>query len=335
MSETNSTIVMGVDAGGSKTKAVLASVDGVLSEGLAGPGNHQGPGGFEAALTEIQRSMEACLTAGSFHLEDVAYTILGVAGADFPEDYVRINHALSSWFGDRPFTVVNDAEIALMAGSRTGVGIVTVLGTATNVFGINSAGKRLGVGGLGFPFGDLGGAIDLVPRVLHCAFRSAEGRGPKTRLESAILEALDLPDVHALRRTMYFSEHPEEYQRLAPLVFLVAQAGDRVAQDVLIEMGTKAGESAGACARGLEMVDGPVEMVLSGSLWTGPGPYLVDAFTLNVHRYAPAAVVRPSPLEPVAGAIRLAWERLDAAVNWERMLPTLKLLAVGSPEGTG
>ena len=326
---------MGVDAGGSKTKAVLANADGVLSQGLAGPGNHQGPGGFEAALTEIQRSMEVALTAGSFRLQDVAYTILGVAGADFPEDYARINRALSSWFGDRPFTVVNDAEIALMAGSRTGVGVVTVLGTATNVFGINLAGKRLGVGGLGFPFGDLGGAIDLVPRVLHAAFRSAEGRGPKTRLESAVLEALGVPDFHALRRRMYFSEHPEEYQRLAPLALLVAQAGDRVAQDILIEMGTKAGESAGTCAQGLEMADGPVEMVLSGSIWTGPGPYLVDAFTLSAHRYAPAAEVRLSPLEPVAGAVRLAWEHLDDAVNWDRMLAALRLLAVGSPAASG
>ncbi len=325
---------MGVDAGGSKTKAVLANAGGVLSEGLAGPGNHQGPGGFDAAMTEIRRAMEVCLTAASFGLEDVAYTVLGVAGADFPEDYARINNALSSWFGGRPFAVVNDAEIALLAGSPTGVGVVTVLGTATNVFGINSAGERMGIGGLGFPFGDLGGAVDLVPRILHCAFRSAEGRGPQTRLESEVLQALGLPDIQALRRRMYFSGRPEDYHILAPLVFSVAQEGDLVAQDLLIEMGTKAGESAGACARGLEMAKGPVEMVLSGSIWAGPGPYLVDGFTLGVHRYAPAAVLRASPLEPVVGAIRLAWQRLHESVSWEQALSALQLL-VGTPEPTG
>lgn len=300
-------IVIGVDAGGSKTDAVVASPSAVLGYGRGGSGNHQGEAGFERAMAEIRGALDRALAAAGLGAEDVAGAVLGVAGADFPEDYAHITESLGDWFASAAFRVVNDADVALAGGSESGFGVVVVCGTATNVVGLARDGKRLTVGGLGYEFGDLGGAADIIPAVLHHAFRSYEGRGPKTALESAVLACLGVDGFEALSRALYFRTLAlETFHGLVPVAFEVAREGDRVAQDLLLNIGRAMGESAAAAVRRLGLSGEPVEVVMAGSVWDGPAPALQDGFREAVHREAPHAVfVRPR-LPPVAGAVRMA-----------------------------
>ena len=301
---------VGVDGGATNTVALVSDGARVLGRGTAGPSNHQVVG-MESAALAVAEAVAVALRLSATAAGDVSQAVLGMAGADFPEDLAGLTAALGKVLAFA-FSVVNDAEIALTAG-RTGSGPTAVLvlaGTGTNVLGRHRDGFAFHIGGLGYPLGDLGGGADLVKMALHQAFRADEGRGPATTLAQVIPLALGVPDFSTLAADLYFGRIDEwTLGLLAPLIFQEAGRGDRVCQDLLVTMGTRLGESAGAAAARLLAHDpdgGPVEVVLAGSLWFGSHPLLQDAFHLALHRTTVEAWSHVSNVEPVVGALMAA-----------------------------
>lgn len=299
-------IYLGVDGGGTKTLAVLVQDGVVLGQGLAGPSNHEAEGGLSQAVKAIQVAIYGALAQSSVTPDAISQAVLGLAGADFPEDFQLLTDGLQPLFGQVPFKVVNDAEVALAGGARSGTGIVVICGTGTNVWGLAPDGRSEHVGGNGYEFGDWGGGIDLARAVLHHAFRSHEQRGPKTQLELAVLEALGFADYAHLAHALRFRMEPYRFLALAPLCFRIADAGDVVAQKILTDMGHALGQSAVGCAKILNMTQEPVEIVMAGSVWLGSARQLVDAFLDTLKQSLPLADAHFPDLSPVAGAALLA-----------------------------
>lgn len=313
-------LYLGVDGGGTKTAAWVADRHGIQGRGLSGGSSHQGLP-LEEVVTHIQQAVDEALKAADAVEGDVAGVVFGLSGADYPEDFVKLEAALTPIARGRPFNVVNDTEVALVGGSGSGWGVVTLCGTGTNVLGRAPSGETFHIGGMGYEFGDYGGGGDLIRTALHHAFQGAEGRGPATRLTPVVLEVLEAPNYYELSRWLYLRKLPRgKLRELAPLVFVLAQEGDQVAQDILIRMGTALGHSAGAAVRRLKTDYGvsdqeTVEVVMAGSVWGGPHPLLQDAFRLAVHRYAVNVDVHPAFMEPVAGAVLMAAELAKGPVQ--------------------
>jgi N-acetylglucosamine kinase-like BadF-type ATPase len=203
--------------------------------------------------------------------------------------------------------VVNDAEIALYAGSERGWGIVAIAGTGGNILGKTPEGVIRQVGGLGYEYGDYGSGIDMARDVLHHAFRSAELRGPKTSLERTVLNAFGVADFPTLSRAIYLQKIvPEAFLMLAPLCFQAAREQDAVAIDILQRQGIAIGESIVGCARLLKLETVALDVVLAGSLWLGTAPHMREALRDVVNRDLPLAQVQLSELRPVAGAALMA-----------------------------
>ncbi len=111
--------VIGIDAGGTKTVALLADADGhVLAEGRAGAANLHTEGELE--VEKILHTVIDLATDG----RDVTLSAvcLGIAGVD-REDDARIIRGIMRRMGYRSNTViVNDAMIALVAGAGASPG---------------------------------------------------------------------------------------------------------------------------------------------------------------------------------------------------------------------
>lgn len=301
---------LGVDGGGTKTEALLVSDRAILGFSRGGPSNHQGVG-LDSAARAVVETIQGALDQAGLSWDAVdGGAVLGLAGADFPEDIARLTEALTPHVSVMPFQVVNDAEIALSAGTPAGFGIAAIAGTGGNVFGRNRAGVKRQVGGLGYEWGDYGSGIDIAREVLHHAFRSAERRGPKTQLEPLVLEMLGMPDYEALSRAIYFREMPAmHFIVLAPLCFQAAAAGDAIAASILVRTGEAIAESVAGCARLLDMAQEPVDVVLAGSLWLGVAPHMKEAFAGLLAEQLPLARARVTDLRPVAGAALMAMEQ--------------------------
>lgn len=299
---------LGVDGGGTKTEVVLASEEGVVGYGLGGPSNHQVVG-MDGAINEVNQLVHRIMDDADIRQSELDRVVLGLAGADFPEDIEALTDRLRQVFGAVPFVVVNDAEIALKAGTDQPFGVVAVAGTGANVFGKNAQGRSLHIGGLGFEYGDLGSGIDIAREVMHYAFRSVEERGVKTILEDLVLQMMGQPDYEHLRHAMYFHEIPEfAFLVLAPLCFQAAAQGDQVAIDILSRQGAAVAQSVTGMGKLLGMLGQPCDVVMTGSLWLGQAPHFREEFLRSLHGDWPQASAQITVFKPVVGAVLMACE---------------------------
>lgn len=297
--------VIGVDAGGTKTVAALATADGrVLARASTGPANYQMVGRSEAG----QRLREVIESVRGDH--EIAAVALALAGLDRPRDE-SVLRAVVAELSVGPFEIVNDAYAVLRAGSQTGVGIAVVSGTGCNVVGIGADGKRDRVGGLCWELGDFGSATDIGVSGLRAAFRGADGRGPATSLGERIVAELGLARLDDMvDRLAADSEAPFETGELAPVVFAAAEDGDGEARSILRRAGSDLGASVALLARRLFEPGQSYDLVLGGAvLQHGSCDVMRDALVEG----APGA--RPTVLrvEPVVGAVLLALDHVSRA----------------------
>ena len=321
---------VGVDGGGTKTDVLVVSQDRVLGFGHGGPSNHEAVG-MDGAIATTEAVIRDALGQAGLDSSDVSRMVLGLAGADFPEDIQRLDTGIRQAFPDTPLEIVNDAEIALVAGAPEGWGIAAIAGTGTNAFGKTPSGRRRQLGGLGYEWGDFGSGIDIASAVMHHAFRSAQRRGPKTALEPMVLAMLGQPDYDALARAMHFHEIPAlAFLVVVPLCFQIAAQGDEVAQNILSRAGAAIAESVQGLAMQLAMEQEAVPVVMAGSLWLGQAPHMKEAFFERLAQGLPSAKPRITALKPVAGAALMAFEGqgVDCAPLREALLNDTRLSGV-------
>jgi N-acetylglucosamine kinase-like BadF-type ATPase len=309
--------VLGVDAGASKTLALVAEETGVIRGfGRAGPGNHQTVG-LENAIAAIRSAcMEAFLQAGTQAPVEVG--VFGLAGADLPEDFALLTRAMESLALAKKVRVENDTMVALRAGTSRSWGVVVVCGAGFNAAGIAPDGRTFRFLGLGWISGDWGGGWDIAREAIRAVARARDGRGSPTLLTSLILEFFGFTSVEALISALYHRRLPEEkILEIVPLVFEAAWQGDTVAQKILIRLGEEVGIAAGTVIRKLALERTDVEVILAGGVFKGKGPLLLDTINQMVHRVAPNARISLPKYAPVVGAVLLALETLKGALDQE------------------
>ena len=319
---------VGIDGGATKTACWVADEAGLRGAGRSGPAAWR----IKGLADHVEEALTEALKSAGARGGDDAVAVLGLSGADFPEDFVELTDAVRPVMQGMPFRVVNDTEVALVGGSARGWGVVSICGSGTNCLGRYPDGRTFTIGGMGYD-GDYGGGGELAAAAVAHAFRADQGRGPATVLRDWVLDVVKLPDYAALSRGIHLERPigPAERQSLSRLVFRAAAAGDGVAQDMLVRMGEALGATAGAAAARLTPPGADlVEVVQAGSVWLGPHPLMRDAFQLAVHRYTTAVDIHLALSEPVAGAVLLAAG--DAGVPLERLregLPTWEEEAMG------
>ncbi len=309
--------VLGVDAGASKTSAVVADETGrVAGEGRAGPGNHQVVG-LQAALEEMARAAHQALRAGGVR-PPVDQAVLGLAGADLPRDFQLLIPAVQGLGLAQRVRVENDTLIALRAGTTRTWGVVVVCGAGFNAAGISPSGTTFRLPGLGWMSGDWGGGTQIAQEMIRLVCRAWDGRGRPTKLQPLVLQALGVPSVPQLIDELYQLSLGlpakldwQKLHTLVPLLFEAAGDGDDVAQGLVVQIGKEVGVTAVAIIRRLDLAETDVEVVLAGSVFRGKGPLLVDTATDVIRQAVPRAQVRRLDVEPVAGAVLWALEELD------------------------
>lgn len=305
-------LVLGIDAGGTKTLAAVADMNGrVLGLGRAGCGNFQGNGKSFARI-EIANAIEQAIKAASANPGDIIAAGYGVAGADREADFDIVREILDPIDPSGAFVLCNDTTLALRAGTRDGIGVASVAGTGSNTMGFNAAGEHVKVGGFGPFSGDQGSSADLIWKAIVACFREADGRGPKTLLSKLIAEELGVPTAVDIVELTYFDSERSEYRfnGLAPLVFRAAKMGDRVAREILRKTGRECAANILSCMKRL-FPDRreAVPLVLGGSVFQkGEDPAMVDALSVAVRRIYPNVRIIRLADEPCVGALILAYD---------------------------
>lgn len=295
--------VLGIDAGGSKTVALVTDANGaVVGEGRAGGANLQTEGELqvEKVLHEvIERAMNGRYTPPEA-------VCLGMAGVD-REDDGRLIRDIMRRLGFRQNTlIVNDALIALVAGAGANPGVVVISGTGSIAFGVSHRGLAARAGGWGPTLGDEGSGYWIGRRALEAVVRDVDGRGPKTALTERVLEFFSLSRPDLLVSEIYHQPHGRRaIASLAPEVDRARLEGDLVAGEIMTDAANELATAAGSVITRLDMRGEQFPILLAGGMLKR-SEWLAAEVLRRMAEVAPRSEVLPLTEEPVIGAVRLA-----------------------------
>jgi N-acetylglucosamine kinase-like BadF-type ATPase len=301
--------VLGIDAGATKTEAVLADENGAILLKVRGPGAN-----FQLfAEDEVEfviQNLGSQLLAGQKGMADAL--CIGMAGAGREQDF-RIMQGILDRIGlARRNVVTNDALIALVAGAGERYGVVLIVGTGAAAFGIDRSGRTARAGGWGPLLGDEGSAYWMGLRALRSIVRAHDGRSAKTTLEAPILARLGVDRVDALVHRIYRELAREEIAALAPVVQQAADVGDGEAQAIIDEAIREFVRAVESVIGRLDLAGEEFRLVLSGGLFKAV-PVLRQDFEKIIKKVAPWAKVEELKVEPARGAVSLALERVRSS----------------------
>ena len=291
-------LVVGIDAGGSKTRAFAVDREGaVVGRGAGGGANllssPDPAGSIAAALAE---------SLGPAKPEAV---VLACSGGDRPADREKGRAILTQLVGPAVrIDVTHDAIAALYAGNPAGCGVVLISGTGSIAFGRNDEGDERRAGGWGYLIGDEGSAVWLGLEGLRAAAHHTDGRGAGTVITAHVLRELGVQSFMEVIPELYGRPHP------APAILAAVRAVGRAAAEAdaiavsIVQRGAHAlARAASIVAAELRLEDGPV--YLAGGAFESL-PSLERAVRGELLRMLPRATVEPVSEEPAMGAARLA-----------------------------
>jgi glucosamine kinase len=286
--------VLGLDIGGSTTRARLVADGALMAEATAASASLTAAGRQQAsaALADLLGQLPE-LTG---RLDAVC---AGAAGARTEPQTTDFLHAtLAPLTRAGRVLVVDDASLILPAAGLTD-GIALIAGTGSIAAG-RWQGQTGWAGGWGYLLGDEGSGYWLVRGAIRALLaRRARGE-PAGELGRSLLAAAGAADADDLRAAFYREPAPRQWARLAPAVLDCADAeAGRLVAAAAAALADLAGQLAGRLGAA-----GPVPVVLAGGLM-GHEP-LRAATAAAVTAALPGARVRALDVPPVAGAIRLA-----------------------------
>ena len=309
-------LVLGVDGGGSKTRAVVADGGGgggkVLGEGLAGASNPLRVGVSEAVAAIRDATDRACAAAGVRRADIVAAEV-GLAGVKRADIRERMSAAVAE-LGIGTVEVVTDADIALYGATEGKPGLVIIAGTGSICCGVSARGRRACAGGWGPVVGDEGSGSWIARRALQAVAHSTDGRGRKTTLSEAACEYFNVARPEDLSTAVYAPNVTNS--RIAGFGGRVVEAAKRrdpVAREIVEAAGRELACAAVAVIRKLRMERERFHVAYVGGVFAA-GALILDPLTEDVARVASRAFIAPPLLAPAEAAARMAGEQLQLAL---------------------
>ncbi len=222
-------LFLGIDGGGSKTRARIRDEAGVLlGEGTAGPGNARLG---DLAFIEIIKASRAALATAGLEESDLTRVRAGFGLAGTQQDPDR------DAIRDRPYpfatpVVDTDAYTSYLGAFRGEDGAILILGTGSGGLAVVK-GKRLNVGGWGADIADEGSGLSIGRLAIRKSLWALEGMAPLTPLADDILDEFDRKPPNAV--IWAGKAIPGDFARFAPRVFDYANKGDVLAIGILEE----------------------------------------------------------------------------------------------------
>jgi N-acetylglucosamine kinase-like BadF-type ATPase len=308
-------LVIGVDAGGSHTRVLIASAEGARVAFAGAGGGNPTSCGLGATVRSLMSGLEAALLGMDGRA--ISFAVLGVAGAGpcMAELQAAVTDVWRATGLRCPFQVVSDLEAAFAAGTPAEDGVVLVSGTGAAAATIRGARVVRFVDGNGWLLGDDGSGFWLGRESLRACLADIDGRGRPTALTESVLRFLEAGSpaaVAADRRAVVrhlkeivYSRPAVALAQLAPLVTTAALGGDGVAAEIVERGAALLISTAEAAVRSEpDAVNG---IVLAGGVLLAPGPLSAAVHAGLRDRFGrPPAVAT----EGAAGAAALALRAL-------------------------
>ncbi len=292
-------VVLGIDGGGTRTRASLVDGENVLAFAENGSIKRLrvGAGKAEANLRWILK--EVFTQAG---VKSVAAASAGVASAAMPGVSEWIGDVLHE-FGAARAEVVGDEVIALDAAFKGGPGILQIAGTGSNCIGRARDGKRECAGGWSSRLGDEGSGYWIGLHAVRRALKAYDREEP-TKILDVVGAIWGTPSIEALVNLGDSSPGPD-FAALAPAISELAESGDKVAESVLRQAADDLVASVLLVREKLRRKHDMTEEVPVAWIGSviGKARLVRDPFFAGLHAAAPDMPVRETEVAGIEGAV--------------------------------
>lgn len=311
--EGRSRLLLAVDGGGSKTLALIASLDengeiDVIGRGLGGPSNLR-LSGKEQSLASLDQAIDEAMVDSGRQGQQLDCAVLALAGSTSPD----VQRDVSDWAERRRLSprveIVHDAEPVLACGTKHGWGIALIVGTGSVAMGLDAGGETVIKGGWGHWFGDKGSGFYLGYKALSAVAEASDDIGPETILSELVMERLGTTDPRSiLKEVSAGGDTRYEVAALAPVVTIATMRKDKVAARIIISAVTETVKLVAAVARTLEF-DSPFPLAVAGGVVCNS-----DLFRQELMRQLGELEPGPGTIqvvdEPVMGCLMIGRKRL-------------------------
>ena len=300
---------LGFDGGGTKTECVVLSEAGAILARGRGPASNPTRIGFPAAFAALQETSGAATNSTRIKFEVVALCA-GLAGTGREENRVRMLEFLKEQFPKALVDVRTDLDLVLSAMPE-GPAIALVVGTGSAAIGRNAAGVIRREGGLGPATSDEGSAFHI--GLAAVAASRAEPSTPAT-LELSVQILRHLGSSNWTEVDAKSSGNADAvYPRVYPVVAAAADAGNSLAQSLLISAAEKLAGMSHRLAESLHLVQQIFPLGKTGGT-VGRSRFFDQAIDQELRRNLPHAIVKPLSVEPAEVAAWIAWQFFK---DWE------------------
>ncbi len=313
-----SRLVLGVDGGGSKTAALIASLDSfgelhILGRGRGGPSNLR-LAGKQRSLQSLDQAVDEALTEAGLQGRSLDYAVLALAGSSFSD----VRDEVIAWAVSRNLSanvdIIHDAEPVLASGAAEGRGVALIVGTGSVAVGVNSKGQTATLGGWGHWFGDKGSGFDLGCKALSAVAEATDGIGPPTIMCELVLKRLEIADARRiLQKLTATGDVRREVAAIAPIVLEAAELRDPLANEIVKNAVTEAVKLVAAVADRLTFTK-PYPLMLAGGIACRNRVFrkeLISGLSLLSPPPDPVSIVD----EPVNGCLKIARDKLAASAS--------------------
>lgn len=275
--------LLGIDAGGSHTKAVLLEAGKVTGLPDSPPMN--------SLLTEnLEERLHALIRAAAPTAAGI-----GMPGLRSLSKARQLGAALTRLTGC-DVRVTSDSYVARLGAFRDAPGIVVIAGTGSSALGYD--GRRWErAGGHGFLLGDEGGAYWIGRAAVRAALRWEDGTGGSGLIHQAVTRTTGT-SLDALIQQVHSS--PSERNRLAVLAPVITELAS--ADTEALRITEQAARHLAALAQAVQRRLGPLPVAGVGGVFEAP--LIWDRFTELTGAIRPLA-------SPAAGAAMLAGSPVD------------------------
>jgi N-acetylglucosamine kinase-like BadF-type ATPase len=292
-------IVLGIDGGGTHTRASIVDDDKVLAHAEGGSIKRLRVGA-EAAEANLRSLLTEVFAQAA--VQSVSAASVGVASATMPgvPEWIR---AVFSDYGISRSEIVGDHVIALDAAFKGGPGILQIAGTGTNCIGRAPDGGIETAGGWSSRLGDEGSGYWIGLHAIRRALK-AHDRDQRTRILDTVSRIWGVSTLDELINIGDSTPGPD-FAALAPAISQLAEQGDAVAAGVLAQAAADLVESVLLVRAKLQRKHGvaaelPVAWI--GSV-IGKARLVREPFFAGLHAAAPAMPVGPTEVDGIQGAI--------------------------------
>lgn len=296
-------VYLGVDAGGTKTQALVATRDRsgmlcIIGQGKSGPGNPLSCG-LEAAAAAICDAVTAALATVAGN----PTSVVAVAGAASEGPREELKQRFRQHPALRSCEIVPDVAPLFAYTRETTPTLAVVVGTGSSLFIRQPSGTVTRYGGWGHLLGDEGSGYRLGRAALRHALRNLEDGSSQTELTHVVLKALGCVTYEELLTAVYSNPTPRTYiASLAARLMDLDAHGDLCSREIVQdECDALANAIARACNHsGLkgEITD----CVLTGSIVVHNTRFRARLLEQSGQRFRSVQVVR----EPAEGCLLLA-----------------------------